>query len=97
MKNNPAREALTRAVSRAIANGAPVYENVPVIYQAWIAAPHPDHGMTAPTWTRVGPIGTYDESRLAAEKEALRYFPRDDQAARRNVFLSRIVIKESVS
>ena len=27
--NNPAREALTRAVNRAIANGAPVYENVP--------------------------------------------------------------------
>ena len=28
-RNNPAREALTRAVNRAIANGAPVYENVP--------------------------------------------------------------------
>jgi len=27
--SNPAREALTRAVNRAIANGAPVYENVP--------------------------------------------------------------------
>ena len=27
--NNPARQALTRAVNRAIANGAPVYVNQP--------------------------------------------------------------------
>lgn len=28
-KNNPAREALSRAVNKAIANGAPIYEEQP--------------------------------------------------------------------
>ena len=30
MRNNLAREALTRAVNRAIAEGAPIYENLPM-------------------------------------------------------------------
>lgn len=41
---NPARQALSRAVNRAIASGAPVFVNIPapralpVIYGDWIAA-----------------------------------------------------------
>ena len=31
MESNPARAALTNAVNKAIAEGAPVYENVPAI------------------------------------------------------------------
>ena len=31
MRPNPAREALTRAVNRAIANGAPIYQEIPAM------------------------------------------------------------------
>jgi len=35
MTPNPAKEALTRAVNRAIAEGAPVYENLTLENMTW--------------------------------------------------------------
>jgi hypothetical protein len=63
---NRAREALTRAVNRAIANGAPVYVNVPVTDRPLAAA-----GFTSYRcrnrygWTMIGATDPDDAMREA--------------------------------
>ena len=43
---NPAKAALSRAVNKAIANGASVYENKPVLYGVIVDGVHPRQVVT---------------------------------------------------
>lgn len=63
---------------------------------AYIAAPHPDHGMTAPTYSAFAMADNIEALREACERKALAMFPddgRDHERARPNAERRKILLQ----